>query len=212
MRQRKKRLLIIGASGHGKVCVDIAEKMKLWDEIVFADDNPPAVFPYPIIGGSNVEWNSDCFIGIGNSVIRDKLSKGRKLVTLIHPNAIIGARVKIGCGTVVMAGAVINVDAEIGDNVIINTCASVDHDCSVKDFVHVSVGAHLCGNVRVGSHTWIGAGATVKNNANICDGCMIGAGAVVIKDITEIGTYMGVPARKKINTDGCINIHEGKNL
>lgn len=196
MRQCKRRLLIIGASGHGKVCADIAEKMNLWDEIFFADDNPPAEFPYQIIGGSDVEWDGDCFIGIGSSAIREKLSKGRNIVTLIHPNAVIGDRINIGLGTVVMAGAVINADAEIGNNVIINTCASVDHDSQIGDFVHVSVGAHLCGSVCVGRHTWIGAGATVKNNVNICGGCMIGAGAVVIKDISESGTYVGVPAKK----------------
>lgn len=196
MRQCKRRLLIIGASGHGRVCADVAEKMNLWDEIVFADDNPPAVFPYRIIGGSTVEWAEDCFVGIGSSAIREKLSKGRNLVKLIHPNAVIGDRVKIGLGTVVMAGAVVNADAEIGNNVIINTCASVDHDSQIGDFVHVSVGAHVAGTVTIGANTWVGAGATVKNNINICGGCMIGAGAVVIKDIEEEGTYVGVPAKK----------------
>ena len=49
----------------------------------------------------------------------------------------------------------------------------------------------------VGKGTWIGTGAIVSNNVNICGGCMIGAGAVVIKDITEPGIYVGVPARLK---------------
>ena len=71
------RLLIIGAGGHGKVCADIAEKMNRWDEIVFADDHPPEKFPYRIIGGSDVLWNEDCFIGIGNAAIRERLSKGK---------------------------------------------------------------------------------------------------------------------------------------
>ena len=187
-----KKLLIVGAGGHGKVCADIAEKIGY--EVFFADDNPPASFPYPIIGGSDVEWNGDCFIGIGNADIREKLTAGRKMVTLIHPNAVIGNRVKVGVGTVVMAGAVINSDAVIGDGVIINTCASVDHDCRIDDYVHVSVGAHVAGTVTIGKSTWVGAGATVKNNVNICGGCMIGAGAVVLKNITQSGTYVGVPA------------------
>jgi acetyltransferase-like isoleucine patch superfamily enzyme len=49
--------------------------------------------------------------------------------------------------------------------------------------------------VKVEDSVWIGAGATVINNVNICGGCTIGAGAVVIKDIDEPGTYVGVPAK-----------------
>lgn len=67
----------------------------------------------------------------------------------------------------------------------------------MEDFCHVSVGAHLSGTVVVGTGTWIGAGATVINNVNICGKCMIGAGTVVIKDIDEPGTYIGVPAKLK---------------
>ena len=51
--------------------------------------------------------------------------------------------------------------------------------------------------MTIGNSTWIGAGATVSNNVNICGECTIGAGAVVVKDITEPGTYIGVPARIK---------------
>lgn len=193
----KKRLLIIGASGHGKVCADIAERMNQWDEIVFADDNPSAAFPYTIIGSSNAAWDGDCFIGIGNSKIRAKLSAGRKLVTLVHPAAVIGERVVLGEGSAVMAGAVINPDVKIGAGVIVNTCASVDHDCILGNYVHVSVGAHVCGTVHVGAHTWVGAGATIKNNVNICEDCMIGVGAVVVDNLVKRGVYVGVPAHIK---------------
>ncbi|NLM04159.1 MAG: acetyltransferase, partial [Clostridiales bacterium] len=30
----------------------------------------------------------------------------------------------------------------------------------------------------------------------ICKGCIVGAGAVVVKDINEQGTYVGVPVRR----------------
>ena len=35
-----------------------------------------------------------------------------------------------------------------------------------------------------------------SNNIRICADCMVGAGAVVIRDISEAGTYIGVPAQK----------------
>ena len=60
----------------------------------------------------------------------------------------------------------------------------------------MSVGTHLAGTVHVQKHTLIGACAIVSNNISICGECTIGAGAVVVKDIDEKGTYVGVPARK----------------
>ncbi len=42
----------------------------------------------------------------------------------------------------------------------------------------------------------MGIGSVVSNNINITSGCKVGAGAVVVKDIDETGTYVGVPARK----------------
>lgn len=199
------KLLIVGASGHGKVIADIAQKSG-YEEIAFLDDNEAVTscMGYPVIGKAGdasmySDW--DFFVAIGNPQIRKRIQDtltafGKNVVTLIHPNAVIGANVEIGTGTVVMAGAVINPDTYIGDGCIINTGATVDHDNRISDFVHVSVGSHLAGTVIIGANTWIGAGAVVSNNITICGDCMIGTGAVVVKDITESGTYIGVPAKK----------------
>lgn len=195
-----RKLAIVGASGHGKVIADIA-KNNGYKEIVFLDDNRKRYDcgGYPVIGvSSDVKTiDADVIVGIGNANIRKRIQESvpdEKLVTLIHPNAVVAEDVIIGIGTVVMAGAVINPGTRIGKGCIINTCSSVDHDCHVDDYVHVAVGSHLCGNVSVESGTWIGAGATVINNIIVCSECMIGAGAVVIKNIIEKGTYVGVPA------------------
>lgn len=196
------KLVIIGASGHGKVVADIAIRSGYTD-IVFLDDGEiKECAGFPVVGkvdSYNQYKNCDFIIAIGNGKIREKIYKlliNQNIVTLVHPNAIISRRVTIGRGTVVMAGAVINSDTQIGDVCIINTCASVDHDCNLKDFVHVSVGAHIAGTVKIGTGVWIGAGATIINNIEICDNTYIGAGATVINDILKAGTYVGVPTRK----------------
>lgn len=200
-----KNLIIVGASGHGKVAADIARNNG-YSEILFLDDDPSkkACGRYPVVGTvSDAEKydKSDFFVGIGNGRNRREiqntlLKKHLSVVSLIHPSAVIAQDVEIGCGSVVMAGAVINTGTKIGSGCIINTCASVDHDNRIADFVHVSVGAHLAGTVIVGQNTWIGIGAVISNDLEICDECVIGAGAVVVKNIEEAGTYVGVPARK----------------
>ena len=197
-----KKLAIIGASGHGKVVADIARRNG-YKEIVFLDDDDSVCKcgGYLVIGKSSEAGtiDADVIIGIGNAGVRKQIQESipdEKLVTLIHPDAVVAEDVVIGKGTVVMAGAVINPGVRIGKGCIINTCSSVDHDCIVDDFVHVAVGSHLCGTVNVGAGTWIGAGVTVNNNVFICPDCMIGAGAVIVNDIWECGTYVGVPARR----------------
>lgn len=192
------KLTIIGASGHGKVVADIA-RLNGYDVIEFLDDDPNKTTcgQYPIVGKTNAYVDGDVFVAIGSSEIRKRLSNGKKLVSLIHPNSVIAEGVRIGEGTVVMAGAVVNPDTIIGKGCIINTSSSVDHDCELGDYVHIAVGSHLCGTVKVDDNTWIGAGATISNNVTICDNCIIGAGALVINDITSSGTYIGIPAKKK---------------
>lgn len=201
------KLIIVGASGHGKVIADIASKSGYTD-IAFLDDNPSVkkCMGYPVIGSSNSAPNymdGDFIVAIGNPQIRENIQNklveiGLHIVSLIHPRAVIGEKVEIGVGSVIMAGTVINSDSKIGQGCIINTGASVDHDNVIEDFVHVSVGSHLAGTVQIGKRTWIGAGAIVNNNVNICSDCMIGSGAVVLKDIQEKGTYIGVPSKRLI--------------
>lgn len=197
-----KKLVIIGAGGNGKVIADVAEKNG-YKDIVFLDDNDDVneCGGYPVVGKiCEVDSiDAEFVIGIGNAGVRKRIQESieeNKIVTLIHPNAVVADDVAIGSGTVIMAGAVINSGTHIGKGCIINTCSSVDHDCKVGDYVHISVGSHLCGTVVVQDETWIGAGAVVSNNVSVCGGCMVGAGAVVIKDIEESGTYVGVPACK----------------
>lgn len=201
-----RAVVIVGASGHGKVVADIVLKNK--DNIVgFLDDNTELsdkFIGFSVLGTiDQYQKYPDAYfvIAIGNASIREKLVKKLEKVkwyTAIHPTAVISdIDVEIGEGSVIMANVVINSGAKIGKHCIVNTSAIIEHDNKIADYVHVSVGAKLAGTVSVGKSTWIGIGASVSNNLNICEDCMIGAGAVVVRDILQPGTYIGVPAQRR---------------
>ena len=203
-----KTVVIIGASGHGKVIADII--LKSGDAIKgFLDDSKETtetVVGFPVLGKvSDYEKYLDCqfVIAIGNASVREKISLQLEdkvqWYTAIHPAAIIsGLDVEIGEGTVVMATAVINSSVKIGRHCIINTGAVVEHDNVLEDYVHISPNTTLAGTVSVGKRTHVGAGATVKNNIAICEDCTIGAGAVVVKNLEISGIYVGVPAERRV--------------
>lgn len=203
----RDKLLIIGASGHGKVVADIALKMHCWHQVLFADDNEAmkTSMGIPVITGVDIAFTHldeyDIFVAIGNNEIRENIqtqleTAGAHIPVLIHPSAIIGEQVELGNGTVIMARAVINCCTRIGKGVIINTGSTVDHDNLIEDYVHISPGTHTAGTVKIGKGTWMGIGSIVSNNLSIAGKCQVGAGAVVIRDINEAGTYVGVPARR----------------
>lgn len=202
----RDKLLIIGAGGHGKVCADVAIKMNKWSNISFLDGDTTKteILSLKVIDnthniGKYIE-DYDFFVSIGSNQIRKKIinqieNLNGHIVSLIHPSANIGLDVKIGTGTVIMAGASVNSGTIIENGVIINTNSSIDHDCQISNYVHVSPGANIAGTVRVGSLTWIGVGATIINNIRISSEVMVGAGAVVVKDIFTSGIYIGIPAK-----------------
>ena len=210
-----KNLIIIGASGHGKVVADIARQMmengkRKYTNICFLDDDKTksACGTYPIIGTTeNIEQylGMDCFVAIGDANIRQKMAKRLEsfradVPVLVHPRAIIGENVSIGIGTVLAGGTVVNSGSTIGKNCIINTGATVDHDCQIDDYVHIAPGTHICGGVHIGDCTWIGAGTTFVQELSVCSNCMIGAGSVVVRDVKRFGVYFGNPARRQSAT------------
>ena len=194
-------ILLIGGSGHARVIIDCIRASGGAVFGILDDGLAPGTEVLGVrVLGKTAEYEQyadhPVLIAIGNGAVRRKIAeKGiARPATVVHPTAVVSPYASVGEGTVVMPRAVINAGASVGRHCIINTGAVVEHDCVLGDYVHISPNAALGGTVRVGDGTHIGIGACVRNNINICGGSTIGAGAAVVKDITEPGTYVGIPA------------------
>ena len=191
-------MYLYGASGHGKVIIDILEANNTPIDYI-VDDNPQVneVLGYEV--RRNTGSYDEAIISIGSAEIRRKIVESidvKKYPVAMHPTAVVSPRAKIGEGTVVMQGAIIQTCVEIGKHCIINTGAVIEHDNVIGDYVHISPKVALGGTTRIGELTHIGIGAAVINNINISKNCVVGAGAVVVDNLEHSATYVGVPARK----------------
>jgi sugar O-acyltransferase (sialic acid O-acetyltransferase NeuD family) len=206
----QKAIIIVGASGHARVCLDIL--LALGKTVLgFCDDNPAlrgsCLNDYPILGEVNeVICSSDknnihFFVAIGNNRHRHHLVNLLKkhdifpTINIIHPSAVISPRVSLGMGNFIAPGVIINTDTIIKNYTIINTGVTIDHDNLVHDFAQVSPGCNLAGNVTVEEFAFLGTGTVVIPQQTIGDHAVIGAGAVVTRDIPPGSTAVGVPAR-----------------
>ncbi|MHA1185405.1 MAG: acetyltransferase [Candidatus Heimdallarchaeota archaeon] len=205
------KIFIIGASGHGKVCLDAIESTGKHEVLGYIDDNPSkhgtTFYGLPVVGavddllGKLKGKVKGVFIAIGNNMVRntlfDKLTKHYTMVNAIHSETVVSESVVLGQGVLIMAGAIVNADTQIGDGVIINTGATVDHDCSIGKFAFIAPGANLSGTIQINDRTLIGTGAIIIPNISIGKDVVVGAGAVVVKDLPDNCTAYGVPAKIK---------------
>lgn len=203
-----RSLLILGAGGHGKVVAEAAIEEAMWSRLAFLDDSAvqtSEVQGIDVVGTINdmAKWSAKfthAIVAVGDAELRiDLLRKcveyGFALATVTHPSAVVSKHAAVGPGSVVLAQAAVIAGVNVGSGCIINTGATVDHDCNLGDGVHVCPGAHIAGSVEVGSCTWIGIGACVRQRIRIGSHVTVGAGAVVVSDVGDFETVVGVPAR-----------------
>lgn len=99
----------------------------------------------------------------------------------IHPGAKIGKGLVIDHGM----GVVIGETAEVGDNVLIYHGVTLGGTGKDKGKRHPTVGNNVV----------IGSGAKVLGPIKIGDNAKIGANAVVLKEVPEGATAVGIPAK-----------------
>ena len=208
------KLVLIGGGGHCKSVMDVAKRMNCFNEIVITDPN---IEQGTLVLGCTVVGKDDCleelyqhgfeyaFVTVGGvkiNPLREKIAGqastlGYKFPVIQDPSAVVSESAIIGNGTFIGKNVIINADAKIGRHCIINTGAIIEHECAVGDYTHISVGTTLCGEVKIGKNCMIGSQSTVIQCLNVGDNCVVGAGAVVITNLFDNCTVVGVPARIK---------------
>lgn len=208
------KIVVIGGGGHAKVVISILKKIYKYKIYGYTDPvDKGDILSIPYLGKDTILQDlinkKDvrlAVIGIGqlgDSLIRQKKvhelkNMGYEFPKIISPQAILNEDVFIADGTVVMDNVTINTGVTIGGYCIINTGSIIEHDCVLGEHVHLAPGTIISGGVKIGKNVFVGAGSTIIHSIYVNDNCIIGAGALVTKDIKISGTYIGVPARKKI--------------
>lgn len=147
----------------------------------------------------------DTYLAVGMPVIKRRALAAiqERLIcsfpNLIHPEVSLhnrASKINIGKGTIIYPRASLTTEIRIGDFVHINPCVTVAHHCHIGNFTTLCPGSLISGHVSIGAGCFVGAGAIIKDGVTIANDCLIGAGAVVLNDITEPGTWIGIPARR----------------
>jgi sugar O-acyltransferase (sialic acid O-acetyltransferase NeuD family) len=205
-----RRLVILGAGGHGRAVADLAETCG-WTVAGFTDrstgttpvlgrdeDLPALVRSGSIDGG---------LVGVGATALPkrkalfDRLREAAlEIPSLIHPRATLSTSTRVGMGSVVFPAVVLGTGVTIGDNAVIYSATVVEHDCRIGDHVYLSPGVLLSGAVVVEVGAFIGTGAVILPGLTIGKQAVVAAGAVVVADVAAGEVVAGVPAQARGRT------------
>jgi sugar O-acyltransferase (sialic acid O-acetyltransferase NeuD family) len=137
------------------------------------------------------------FINPGKEPLLESLKRYRlNYSNLIHKFSYIAGTVKMGEGNYIGAGAVIMPNVRLGNFNYLNRLSSIGHDTVVSDCNHFGPGSIVAGRCKIGNKNFFGMRSTVIDGTEIGNEITIGAGGVVIREVMEKGTYVGVPVKK----------------
>lgn len=203
----KPTLILIGAGGHARSCIDVIEQQghfqiaglvglpeeqhtqHLGYAVIGADTDLPAlakIYQYALITIGQIK-KAEQRIRLYQYVTQ----LGLQLPIIIAPTAHVSRHATLGAGTIVMHGAIVNAGANVGNNCIINNRALIEHDTNIADHCHISTGAILNGNVTVGTGGFIGSGSVIKEGLTLGKSCLVGMGLTVRHSLNDSSRFTG---------------------
>ncbi len=210
----KQQLILTGAGGCMRELLwqieELNRQQDTWDVIGYVDisDAHGTICvgdrEYPYLGNDDFLLNktevTNVAICVGDPALREKIAK--KLMAnpqIRFPNLIMGdtrvcSDVQLGQGVIISMDCRVSTNVSIGDFTFLNIGSVVCHDGRLGDYVTLSPDARLAGNVSVGSGSDLGMGTRVIQGIRIGTWVITGAGSVVVRDLPDLCTAVGVPA------------------
>jgi sugar O-acyltransferase, sialic acid O-acetyltransferase NeuD family len=205
-----KKICIVGVGGFGREVLCYIKEMtsdltlKIEDIVCFMEKDEcykeSRIMGIDVIPQSS--FKPECYnvvVAIGDPATRKKVVESLPLETtytsIVHPRAIICEGVEWGEGAIIAPGVILTTNIKIGKHAHLNVDSSVGHDCVIGDYLTTAAGVRISGNCIINNCVYLGHNSCIMQGVKICSDAKIGMCAGVIRNITQPGTYVGMPAR-----------------
>ncbi len=111
------------------------------------------------------------------------------LPRLLHRLAIVLAQVCIGDPVIVRAGVYLP-----HGQVVVDGLTEVGEGCSIRPFVTIGLKEGNLAGPTLERNVAVGTGAKIFGPVRLGEGCVVGANAVVVHDVPDKATVVGIPA------------------
>jgi sugar O-acyltransferase (sialic acid O-acetyltransferase NeuD family) len=189
------KLALFGYGGHAReVACQIDQEVTF-----FVDDEYANNIAKPISKFNPEEYLM--MVAVADSKDRadivSRLPKETKYFTFIHPTVqIMDDNIEVGEGSFIGANSILTTNIKLGKHALLNRGNHIGHDCFIGDYFSAMPNAVIGGNVWIDNKVYLGSCSNIREKIKIVANTTIGMNAAVVKNLTESGTYVGIPAKK----------------
>jgi sugar O-acyltransferase (sialic acid O-acetyltransferase NeuD family) len=123
--------------------------------------------------------------------------KGYTPATYISSRAFVWRNCQVGEHCFIFEDNTLQPFVKIGNNVILWSGNHIGHHSVIKDHVFVSSHVVISGFCTIGESCFMGVNSTLANNITIGNNCVVGAGALVLGDVPDNQTVVGLWKKKQ---------------
>ena len=189
------KLALFGYGGHAReVACQIDQEVTF-----FVDDEYANNIAKPISKFNPEEYMM--MVAVADShdrkAIVDRLPKETKYFTFIHSSVqIMDDNIEVGEGSFIGSNSILTTNVKLGKHALLNRGNHIGHDCFIGDYFSAMPNAVIGGNVWIDNKVYLGSCSNIREKIKIVANTTIGMNAAVVKNLTESGTYVGIPAKK----------------
>ncbi|HEX7705715.1 MAG TPA: acetyltransferase [Thermoanaerobaculia bacterium] len=210
---KNRKLILIGDSAFAEVAYEYFSFDSEYEVVAFAVEREhrkrSELFGIPVVDFEELETtfspdSHEFYAALvytqGNNLRRrlfeSARSKGYRPASYVSSRASVWRNVEIGEHCFIFENNVIQPFAKIGTNVVLWSGNHIGHHSAIGDHCFVSSHVVVSGFVNIGTSCFMGVNSTVGNNMTIGNDCVIGAGALILGDVPDSSTAVGMWRRK----------------
>jgi sugar O-acyltransferase (sialic acid O-acetyltransferase NeuD family) len=209
-----RKLVLVGDSAFAEIAYEYFTHDSDFDVVAFAVEREyqrrKELFGLPVVAFEEVEtryppadhWFYAALVYTQGNALRARLyaaakAKGYRPASYVSSRAFVWRNVVMGEHCFVFENNVVQPFVELGDDVVLWSGNHIDHHSRIGDHCFVSSQVVVSGFVEIGRSCFLGVNSTFANNLRVGSGCVVGAGALVLGDVGDDETVVGVRKRSR---------------